>query len=189
MVQAPSKSLTLEAFLALPETKPASEYINGEIIQKPMPKGKHSRLQGKLETAINDALEAQKIACAFTELRCTFGDRSIVPDVSVFTWERIPFDADGDIADDFESCPDWIIEVLSPGQSWTKLTSKILHALNNGAQMGWIIDPKARSIVVYPAGQQLQLFDSDNASENLPGPAFAQSLFLTHGDIFSWLKL
>ena len=35
MVQAPSKPLTLAEFLQLPETKPASEYINGTIIQKP----------------------------------------------------------------------------------------------------------------------------------------------------------
>lgn len=36
MVQTPIKALTLEEFLALPETKPASEYIGGHIIQKPM---------------------------------------------------------------------------------------------------------------------------------------------------------
>jgi Uma2 family endonuclease len=30
--------LSLEDFLQLPETKPASEYINGKIYQKPMPK-------------------------------------------------------------------------------------------------------------------------------------------------------
>ncbi|MEM9276460.1 MAG: Uma2 family endonuclease, partial [Cyanobacteria bacterium P01_F01_bin.143] len=39
MVQVRSKKLTLKEFLELPETKPASEYINGKIIQKPMPKG------------------------------------------------------------------------------------------------------------------------------------------------------
>lgn len=37
-----SKPLTLEEFLKLPETKPASEYVNGKIIQKPMPQGEHS---------------------------------------------------------------------------------------------------------------------------------------------------
>ncbi len=42
MVQVPSKSLTLDDFLQLPDTKPASEYIDGQIIQKPMPQGKHS---------------------------------------------------------------------------------------------------------------------------------------------------
>ena len=35
---------TLEEFLQLPETKPASEYIDGKIYQKPMPQGKHSTL-------------------------------------------------------------------------------------------------------------------------------------------------
>ena len=44
MVQSPLKSLTLEEFLELPETKPASEYIDGAIRQKPMPQGKHSIL-------------------------------------------------------------------------------------------------------------------------------------------------
>lgn len=34
---------SLEAFLELPETKPASEFINGQIIQKVMPQGEHSR--------------------------------------------------------------------------------------------------------------------------------------------------
>lgn len=77
-------SLTLEEFLQLPETKPASEYINGEIIPKPMPKGKHSRLQLKLCNGINDIAESEKIAYAFPELRCSFGNRSIVPDIAVF---------------------------------------------------------------------------------------------------------
>jgi Uma2 family endonuclease len=46
MVRTPSKPLTLEEFLKLPETKPASEYIDGETIQKLMPQGKHSIIYG-----------------------------------------------------------------------------------------------------------------------------------------------
>ncbi|MFN5472416.1 MAG: Uma2 family endonuclease, partial [Pseudanabaena sp.] len=64
---------SLEAFLELPETKPASEFINGQIIQKVMPQGEHSRLQVKLCTNINQVVETPKIAYAFSELRCTFG--------------------------------------------------------------------------------------------------------------------
>ncbi|AFZ55820.1 hypothetical protein Anacy_0213 [Anabaena cylindrica PCC 7122] len=41
MVQTPIKPLTLDEFIKLPATKPASEFINGEIIQKPMPQGKN----------------------------------------------------------------------------------------------------------------------------------------------------
>lgn len=93
MVQTPAKTPTLEAFLQLPETKPASEYIDGQIIQKPMPGGEHSVIQGELATTINAATKPQKKARAFLELRCTYpagsrnsgyGGRSTVPDVSIF---------------------------------------------------------------------------------------------------------
>jgi Uma2 family endonuclease len=83
MIAAIQPQLGLEEFLKLPETKPASEFVNGEITQKPMPQGEHSRLQGKLCTAINQIAETAKIAYAFPELRCTFAGRSIVPDISV----------------------------------------------------------------------------------------------------------
>src|SRR5690348_10415700 len=109
MVTTPIRNLTLEEFLKLPETKPASEYINGEIIQKPMPQGKHSRLQGESVTNINSVVKPQKIALALPELRCTFGGRSIVPDVAVFTWQRIPVDEKGNIANVFNTYPDWTI--------------------------------------------------------------------------------
>lgn len=41
----PTSKTSLEDFLQLPETKPASEYIDGRIYQKPMPQGEHSTLQ------------------------------------------------------------------------------------------------------------------------------------------------
>ncbi|NJL45601.1 MAG: hypothetical protein HC922_07455 [Leptolyngbyaceae cyanobacterium SM2_3_12] len=44
MVQISPKTLTLKEFLRLPETKPASEYIDGKVIQKPMPPAKHSAI-------------------------------------------------------------------------------------------------------------------------------------------------
>lgn len=40
---------------------------------------------------INGIIEAQKVAYGFPELRCTFGDRSIVADVAVLRWSNIPF--------------------------------------------------------------------------------------------------
>ena len=48
MVQIQTKTLTLEEFLQLQETEPASEYINGQIVPKPMPQGEHSAIQTEL---------------------------------------------------------------------------------------------------------------------------------------------
>ncbi|MGB7415278.1 MAG: Uma2 family endonuclease [Thermosynechococcaceae cyanobacterium] len=56
MVQTPTRPVTLDDFLQRPETEPASEYIDGQIIQKPMPQGEHSTLQLDLGTFANDAL-------------------------------------------------------------------------------------------------------------------------------------
>lgn len=185
MITTPSKLINLEEFLALPETKPASEYIDGKIIQKPMPKGKHSTIQGELIIALNGALKPQKIARAFPELRCTFGGRSTVPDVTVFTWNRIPRDDDGAIADSFPAAPDWTIEILSPDQSQTRVTRNILHCLDNGTQLGWLIDPQEQSVLVYFSQQQPAFFE--DANDVLPVPDFAQAFKLTIKELFGWL--
>ncbi len=186
MVTSPSKAINLEEFLALPETKPASEYIDGKIIQKPMPKGKHSTIQTEMSTAINVALKPQKIARAFSELRCTFAGRSTVPDVTVFTWDRIPRDDNGEIADSFQAAPDWTIEILSPEQSQTRVTKNILHCLDNGTQLGWLIDPQEQSVLVYFQGQQFAFFEAE--TDILPVPNFAKAFELTIGDLFGWLS-
>jgi Uma2 family endonuclease len=186
MVKVFSKPLTLEEFLQIPETKPASEYINGQIIQKPMPQGKHSKLQGKLITVINNKAESQSIALALPELRCTFNQRSIIPDIAVFTWNRIPLDEDCDIANVFTSSPDWTIEILSPEQNQTKVTNNILHCLNAGCQMGWLIDPEEKSVLAYPAGKQPIFFQESENS--LPTPDFMGDFQLTAIELFAWLK-
>ncbi len=185
MVQTPAKTLTLEEFLKLPETKPASEYINGQIIQKPMPKGKHSTIQTELSSTINGVFKPQQIAWAFSESRCTFGGKSLVPDVSVFTWTRIPCDENGEIADTFLLAPDWTIEILSPEQSRTKVTKNILYCLKHQTQMGWLIDPNEQSVFVYLPNQLLEVFDEQDAV--LPVPLFASELQLSVGDLFKWL--
>ena len=179
MVQLPTKTFTLEEFLKLPETKPASEYIDGQIIQKPMPQGKHSKLQGKLVTAINEVVQSQKIALAFPELRCTFSGRSMVPDVAVFAWERIPTDERGDVGNVFQAAPDWTIEILSPDQSQTKVTSNILHCLEHGRRLGWLIDPDERAVLVYPPGQQPQILHKEQ--EILPVPNSMDNFQLSVG--------
>ncbi len=178
------KLITLEEFLKLPETKPASEFINGRIYQKPMPQGKHSRLQLKLCDAVNQVTEQRQIALAFPELRCTFGGRSIVPDVTVFSWGRIPFDAEGEIENAFQTHPDWTIEILSPAQNATKVISNILHCLKHGTQLGWFIDPDERLVLVFLPGQQpIEMIGADR----LPVPQFLQ-LDLTVTQVFGWLK-
>ncbi|MBW4665239.1 MAG: Uma2 family endonuclease [Chroococcus sp. CMT-3BRIN-NPC107] len=183
MTAAIDRLLTLDEFLELPETQPEYEFIAGRIYQKPMPQGKHSRLQLKLCTAVNQVTEEQQIALAFSQLRCTFGTRSIVPDVAVFFWQRIPFDADGEIGNAFKIYPDWTIEILSPNQNATKVISNILHCLKHGTQLGWFIDSREKIAIAFlPSQQPVELTGQDI----LLMPEFI-NLQLTVAQIFGWL--
>ncbi|XHX75941.1 MAG: Uma2 family endonuclease [Stenomitos frigidus ULC029] len=185
MVQTPTKNLALEEFLQLPETEPASEYIDGLIIQKPMPQGEHSAIQTELAPAINLVVKPNHIARAFIELRCTFGGRSTIPDVAVFLWDRIPRKESGGVANVFPLAPDWTIEILSPDQSQTKVTKNILHCLKHGTQMGWLIDPDEQSVFVYRPDQPTTVYDEPGT--RLPVPAFATDFNLTVEGLFGWL--
>ncbi|MBD2690354.1 Uma2 family endonuclease [Anabaena catenula] len=178
-------SLTLEEFLKLPETKPPSEYINGEIIQKPMPKTRHSRLQGKLINGINQVTETSKIAYAFPELRCSFAGRSIIPDIAVIRWENIAFDHHGEPVDDVLTPPDWTIEILSPDQSSNRVTGNILHCIKYGCKLGWLIDPDDRSILIFQPQKEPELKYGKDDLIVLAGI----ELELTVEEVFGWLKM
>jgi Uma2 family endonuclease len=193
MVQTPVRQITLEEFLALPDTKPASEYIDGQIIQKPMPQGQHSIIQGSLLVEFTLAWRGTGIAQAFPELRCSFGGRAIVPDVVIFEDAKIPYDKNGDIENVFSIPPDWTIEILSPEQSTTKVLKNISHCLAYGTQMGWLIDPADRSVFIcMPVGEPTEgnrTFQIiDEPSTILPVPEFAKSIQLTVEQLFNWIK-
>ncbi len=169
----------------MPETKPANEFIDGAIYPKPMPQGKHSIIQRELTFAIDRPLRDRRVARAFPELRRTFDDRSIVPDISVIRSDRIPRNEDGTVKNAFEIAPDWTIEILSPDQSQTKVVKNIIYCLKYGSQMGWLIDPEERTVFVYEPLQEVKIFDELN--RQLLTPKFTEDLQLHVGDLFDWL--
>ena len=126
-----------------------------------MPQGKHSKLQITLASQINQQAELKRIAYAFTELRCTFAGRSLVPDITVFEWDHIPLDENGEILNKIITAPDWIIEILSPEQSSLQLVEKISFALKNGTKLGWLISPGDRLVMVFQ-GDRLPETQTEN---------------------------
>jgi Uma2 family endonuclease len=167
--------ITLEEFLALPETKPASEYIAGKVIQKTMPLGKHSVIRSELMMVLNQP----DTMFAFPELRCVFAGSAIVPDLAVFEVSNIP--------NDFNLAPDWVIEISSPDQVTTKKLDKIFYCLQHGTRLGWLVNIEERSVIIHHSDKQNEIIHEQ--TQELTVPNFVKSLKLTAGDIFSWLKL
>ena len=85
----------------------------------------------------------------------------------------------------FVSAPDWSIEILSPEQSPNRVTGNILHCLMHGCQLGWLIDPSDRSVMVLRPQQQPNLLrkaDSLTVLESI-------ELVLTAEQLFGWLRM
>jgi Uma2 family endonuclease len=166
------QQLTLEEFLALPERKPALEFEDGIVTQKPAPKLRHSRLQGKLAEDFNHFAEPRRLALAFPELRTTFAGSSVVPDVAVYRWERLRLNAAGELEDDCWESPDIAIEIVSPKQSVTALTRRCLWYVEHGVRMALLVDSQDRSVLVFwPGGRTAALRGTDRIDfgEVLPG--------------------
>ncbi|MCR4414517.1 MAG: Uma2 family endonuclease, partial [Thermoguttaceae bacterium] len=69
-------------------------------------------------------------------------------------------------------CPDFVVEIRSPTDRLSTLQAKMEEYLENGAQMGWLIDPGERCLYVYRAGAEVERLESPSvvgADPVLPG--------------------
>jgi Uma2 family endonuclease len=61
-------------------------------------------------------------------------------------------------------CPDFVIELRSETDSLEKLRAKMREYQNNGALLGWLIDPQTPLVEIYRYGKDVEVlnFDVDN---------------------------
>jgi Uma2 family endonuclease len=180
------KPLTLDEFLKLPEKKPALEFEDGRVTQKVSPKGRHSVLQLRVADFFNRFAEPRKLAFAFPELRSTYGGVSLVPDVSIFRWDRIPRTEAGIVADDFWEPPDVAVEIVSPQQSVNRLIRRCIRFNDDGVAIALLVDPRDQSVMDFrPGALPRALRGDDRIDLSQVAPGFE----LTVRELFDSLKL
>jgi len=54
-------------------------------------------------------------------------------------------------------CPDFVIELLSPSDSWNAGTQKMTEYMDNGCRLGWLIDPQSQRVAIYRSGQTREI--------------------------------
>jgi Uma2 family endonuclease len=166
------RRMTLEEFVRLREHEPALEFEDGEVSQKVSPKARHGALQREFVFLIEQQARPRRLAQVFPETRATFARRSYVPDVSVYRWERIPRTATGEIAEDFFLPPDIAVEIISPGQSITKLRERCRWYVANGVGIALLVVPRRRLVYRYHPHEGEQVLagaDRIDLGEVLPG--------------------
>ena len=69
-------------------------------------------------------------------------------------------------------CPDFVIELMSPTDSLLKTREKMQEYIENGAELGWLINRKKQQVEIYRQGQEVEILDNPQtvSGENiLPG--------------------
>ena len=56
-------------------------------------------------------------------------------------------------------CPDFVLEIRSPSDSLAVVQAKMQEYMENGARLGWLIDPFQRRVHVYRPGQPVEVLE------------------------------
>lgn len=153
MVVTPNR-MTLAEFLSRPEEEPPLEFLDGEVTPKAAPVTEHVVLQLQFRDLLDGFARPRKLARAFPELRESYAEASTIPDVSVYTWDRLPRSPGGGWNNDVRTPPDLAFEVLSPLQSATDVLLRCLWYVSNGGSVAIYADPAQRLVVAFRPGAE-----------------------------------
>lgn len=69
-------------------------------------------------------------------------------------------------------CPDFVLELMSPSDDLAATQGKLEEYRDNGAQLGWLIDPETQRVHIYRPEQPTRILDYPNTlsgEQTLPG--------------------
>ena len=69
-------------------------------------------------------------------------------------------------------CPDFVIELRSPSDDLPIIQTKMSEYINNGARLGWLIDPQNRQVHIYRPNRPITILNAPttiSADPELPG--------------------
>jgi Uma2 family endonuclease len=94
------------------------------------------------------------------------------PDASWVLTQRLVALSDEESERFLPLCPDFVVELASPSDRPVNLQAKMEEYIANGAQLGWLVLPETRSVIVFRPGEEPQLLsgiDSISGDPILPG--------------------
>lgn len=148
MALAQTKAFTKSDYYNLPENVRA-ELIDGQLIySQAAPSTAHQILLGELYTVINNYIKSKGGACRvfpapFAVELCKNKKTIVEPDISVIC------DPGKLTEKGCTGAPDWIIEIISPGNPGHDYIKKLNLYSEGGVREYWIADPRTEKVLVY----------------------------------------
>jgi Uma2 family endonuclease len=140
---------TLKDFLAIPPHERFHEILDGELVKKTMPSGRHATVQGRLRGLLDGyddgSLRKQPGGWwLMTEVEIMLPwDQPVRPDLAGWRCERMP-----EVPEEFplRLRPDWVCEVVSPSDPRRDTVVKYRDYAKAGIPYYWLVDLKQRTL-------------------------------------------
>lgn len=151
------------------------ELINGKVVEEMPPGGTHGELAVDIAVLLKAFVRRHNLGKVYVEtgfiLERNPGKRDTVrsPDVSFVETARLPEGSSP--RGFFEGAPTIAVEIVSPGDLWTKVEDKVRLYLSKGTRAVWIVEPDARTVTVRTADSTsvLQANETLDGGDALPG--------------------
>jgi Uma2 family endonuclease len=175
-------ALTLDQFLALPETEDGTHYelSEGELITLPAPGYRHGAIISKAVQILAAALGPKKyiVVCGDAGFLLKADPHSATvrgTDVAVNKRETI-----GTIPETgyLAQAPLVAVEVVSPGNSATDLERKVSQYLSAGSMEVWLLYPDTQRLHVYLQGtREIKIYQAGESFASVLGCEFPVAPF------------
>jgi Uma2 family endonuclease len=161
------------------------ELVDGTLVEKA--KGwQESLLAGVLLQWLNNYLDQHRIGVATGADGMTrlFGDTVRGPDVAFVAWDRMP---DGKIPKKPvpDLVPNFVIEVLSIGNTYGEMSRKRREYFHAGVELLWMVDHRSRTVTVFRTPQDSMVLTE---GQPLDGGTVLPGWQVDIADLFSRLE-
>jgi Uma2 family endonuclease len=179
-----NKVWTDAEFMALPDDGDHYEVIDGELVSLGNSGMEHGNIGIFLGGLIEIFVRQHKlgVTCDSSTAFKMKGGNKRSPDISFVSKERlvglkrIPKGF-------FNGAPDLVVEIISPGNTFDEIHSKIEEYFESGTRLLWVIHPDERYVLVYHSPQPDCLLRGDDALDGedviLNFKASVSELFIT----------
>jgi Uma2 family endonuclease len=171
---APSKLMTADELLRLPDDGQRHELVRGELRTMSPTGNEHAVIVAALIGSLQPYVRAHRLGQVMTgepgfQLSVN-PDTVRAPDVAFIQRERAR--AVGRTAGYWPGAPDLVVEVISPGDLYTEVEEKVVTWLVHGTQMVIVVNPRQQRVTIHHSPTQvrsLMIDDTIDGEEVVPG--------------------
>lgn len=171
---ATTKLMTAEDLWHMQEDECRYELVEGELIRMAPTGGEHGEIMSEFARHISNHVAETKAG------RTYVGDTGFIlarnpdvvraPDVAFVRTDRLPPKEERRAF--LALAPDLAVEIVSPSDSSSDVNDKVMHYLDAGVQLVWLVHPSSKSVSVYTPDRTARILSEDDALDGgdiLPG--------------------